>query len=370
MVVDHAFQERVTEFVPQWLVEMKVAGAALAVVQDGRPGWSQGFGTTHIEMGEPVTTDTVFEAASLSKQVAAYAALQLVDRGLLALDRPLLTYMPDGRIAIVLEGKEPGNPQLLDMPLIEQVTGRHVLTHVTGLPNSPPEEGELIIHFPPGSRYSYSSVAYGLIQTIIELLSGQSCPDYIQDNIFDPFGMSHSAFVWKGEKDWPLALGHEADGKPVTKELWPEMRAGGGLHCSAADYARFLANVLQPEAESPFHLSASLRAEMIRPHVQVNDSAPWQADWPRADYVLNQDVGWGLGWGTQLTGEGLAIWQWGDNGVYKNFVLGFSDTGNGLVIMTNSRNGVHLYQRILRELVGGDYPSLDWLNSLKTVRVV
>jgi CubicO group peptidase (beta-lactamase class C family) len=79
---------------------------------------------------------------------------------------------------------------------------------------------------------------------------------------------------------------------------------------------------------------------------------------------LNKDVGWGLGWGTQQTAESLAIWHWGDNGVYRNFVLAFPDRENGLIIMTNSKNGANLYERILRELVGGEYPALDWLDAL------
>ncbi|MFZ0545365.1 MAG: serine hydrolase domain-containing protein [Candidatus Promineifilaceae bacterium] len=364
-MLNQVFQDEVAKFVPEWMKELVVPGVALAVINDGRLAWSQGFGTVNAKTGNPVTADTIFEAASLSKPVVACAALQLVDKGILELDRPLIGYLPDGRIPVTLpQGIWPSQYATMEMPLLEQITARHVLKHATGLPNWPPAEGELAIHFLPGSRFSYSGMAYGMIQTMIELLSGQPCLDYIQNNIFTPFGMTRSTFIWNGEKDWSLAVGHDENGEPVEKSRWPEMIAGAGLHCSTADFARFLAVVLHPQADSPFQLSAESAAEMIRPHIQVNDSAPWHSDWPKTDFTVNPNVGWGLGWGTQQSKEGGAVWHWGDNDIYQSFVLGYPDRGTGLVIMTNSKNGVKLYQRILRDLVGGDYPSLDWLDSL------
>jgi CubicO group peptidase (beta-lactamase class C family) len=362
---DQAFQEKLEEALPFWLEEMKVPGAALAALQNGRLAYSQGFGTANVETGQPVTADTIFEAASLSKPVVAYAVLQLVNKGLLELDRPLLSYMPDGRIPVtLLQGEEQSQYPPLDLPLLNQITCRHVLSHTTGFPNWPPPEAELAIHFPSGSRFSYSGMAYAMVQTIIKVLSGQLCQDYIQANIFDPFDMAHSTFLWDGEKNWPLAVGHDKDGQPVEKTLMRQMIAGASLHCSTADFARFLSVILKSDADSPFHLPVELTREMTRSHIQVNNSAPWHDDWPKLGLILNKDVGWGLGWGTQQTAESLAIWHWGDNGVYRNFVLAFPDRENGLIIMTNSKNGANLYERILRELVGGEYPALDWLDAL------
>ncbi len=358
------FVEKMKIQVPRWLDEVSVPGVAISLVNNGRPIETYYYGTANVATNELITADTIFEAASLSKPVVAYAALQLVDRGLLELDRPLVSYMLDGRMPIILEGVGLDTLAPKNIPLLEKITCRHVLNHATGLPNWPPKEGELAIHFSPGSRFSYSGVAYGMVQTIIETISDQSCQSYIQTNIFDPFGMSLSTFTWDGKKNWPLAVGHDKDGQPVKKLLWQKMIAGGSLHCSSVDYARFLTAVLQPKTDSPFYLSAELTKEMIRPYIQVNNSAPWHDDWPKPDYTLNPDVGWGLGWGTQITADGSAIWHWGDNGVYKCFVVGFPDNGVGLVIMTNSKNGDKLYERILSELSLGDYPALEWLNAL------
>ncbi len=363
MIDSQIFQKKAETYISVWLAEVNVPGVAVAVLENGRPAWIQGFGTADKESGAPITADTIFEAASISKPIVAYAALQLVQKGLLELDRPLLSYFSDGRIPVIMPmGVTPYPP--MDMPLLDQVTTRHILTHTTGLPNWPPSDGETAIHFTPGSRFSYSGMAYAMLQTLIEKLSGQPCTDYIQTNIFDPFGMNHSTFIWDGSKDWPLAVGHNEDGQPANKWLLQQMIAGAGLHCSTADLAHFLSVVIKPETASPFHLSTELIAEMIRPYIRVNDSAHWHDDWPRPDIQLNPNVGWGLGWGTERTERGQAVWHWGDNGVYNNFVIAYPEQANGFIIMTNSKNGANLYERILRQLIGGQFPSLDWLDSL------
>jgi hypothetical protein len=86
--------------------------------------------------------------------------------------------------------------------------------------------------------------------------------------------MAHSTFLWDGEKNWPLAVGHDKDGQPVEKTLMRQMIAGASLHCSTADFARFLSVILKSDADSPFHLPVELTREMTRSHIQVNNSAP------------------------------------------------------------------------------------------------
>ncbi len=77
---------------------------------------------------------------------------------------------------------------------------------------------------------------------------------------------------------------------------------------------------------------------------------------------MNDDlVGWGLGWGLQRTSNGVGFWQWGDNDHYQAITLGFPEHGNGVVIMTNGFKGQPLIKRVMNEVVGGEYPALDWL---------
>jgi hypothetical protein len=121
--------------------------------------------------------------------------------------------------------------------------------------------------------------------------------------------------------------------------------------------------VMRASADNPFHLSSDLTKEMLTPQVKVNDSVPWHEDWPKPEIKLNEFVSWGLGWGLQHTTTDGSFWHWGDNGNYQNFAIGSRQEGLGVVIMTNGKNGQQVYEGILCEIMGGEYPSLDWLMS-------
>ena len=119
--------------------------------------------------------------------------------------------------------------------------------------------------------------------------------------------------------------------------------------------------VMRPSAENPSHLSVELAKEMLTPQVQVNDSFPWDDDWPKAEIRSNGQVSWRLGWGIQHTSDGDSIWHWGDNGNYRAFAVGYPEAGHGIVIMTNGKNGQNGIDCVLRDIVGGEYPGLEWL---------
>ncbi|HOZ23667.1 MAG TPA: serine hydrolase domain-containing protein, partial [Thermomonas sp.] len=106
---------------PRQMQALGVPGIGIAVVEAGRLAWSRGFGVTHAERGTPVEDGTLWEAASLSKPVFAYMVMQLVDRGELALDAPLVKYVRPAYLG--------------QSPWIERIAVRDVLRHTTGLPN-------------------------------------------------------------------------------------------------------------------------------------------------------------------------------------------------------------------------------------------
>src|SRR5215210_7961178 len=129
---------------PRLLELASVPGLALAVV-DGKRVWRRGFGDAIEESAQPVSDETVFEAASLGKPLFAYAVLRLVDAGVLDLDRPLYDYLP--------------SPEA-DTPRMRRVTARHVLTHTSGLPNWRHTAGPLAPETEPGETYAYSGEGF------------------------------------------------------------------------------------------------------------------------------------------------------------------------------------------------------------------
>jgi len=352
--------------IPLLMEEATVPGLSITLIREGSIVWSQAFGVRNNVTQEPVSLDTLFEAASLSKPLFAYATLKLVEQGVLDLDTSLAEYLPDCRISIPIPTTGSSPQQfVLDKPQLELVTARHVLSHTTGFPNWPSNERPLKTHFVPGERFSYSGTGYSVLQSIVEIITGQPSAEYAQVNVLEPLGMKNSRFLWTGQENLSVALGHNENGEPTDKAKWPEMIAGASLHSTSVDFAKFTLTVMLPPVNNPYYLRSILAREMLTSQVYVNDSAPWHEDWPKQKVNLNENVSWGLGWGIQHTATDLSFWHWGDNGIYKNFAIGSRQQGFGVVIMTNGKNGQEVYKGILCEILGGEYPGLDWLMKMQ-----
>ncbi len=301
-----------------------VPGLAMALVEDGAVVWSRGFGVRSTVTRPPVEAGTVFEAGAMGMPVLAYVVLQLADEGMLDLDRPLPTYLPAA-----------------DVPdeRLRRVTARQVLSHTAGFPASPPPDGELVLDFDPGTRFQYSGLGYLYLQRIVEHVTGQSLQDLAVRRVFEPLGMTETSFVWERRFGPHLAAGHREDGVALDK-LTPEVpQAAWSLHTTAPDYARFLVAVLHGEG-----LSTAAREAMLTPLADAEEG-----------------IRWGLGWGLQPGPNGVAFWHWGDNVGYKSFALLDTSTRKGLVLLTNSENGMLLLQPLLRVVLGREQPAADWL---------
>jgi len=149
-----------------------VPGLAIAVIRGGKTIWLHGFGMKEVKTAQPVTAQTVFEAASLSKPVFTYAVLKLVEQGKLGLDVPLTTYLPKPFIA--------GDERLA------KITARLVLSHRTGFPNWPGDDGSVSIYFTPGERFSYSGEGYIYLQRVVEKITGRPLNEYMTEAVFTP----------------------------------------------------------------------------------------------------------------------------------------------------------------------------------------
>lgn len=144
--------------IPQLMEEALVPGLSLAIIQDGKLFWRRGFGVKDAASKNPVDNDTVFEAASTSKPVFAYAVMKLCEKGVMDLDTPLTKYTSERFLH--------GDPRL------DLITARHVLSHTSGFPNFRSKEEPLAIHFTPGEKWSYSGEGYSYLQSVVTHLIG------------------------------------------------------------------------------------------------------------------------------------------------------------------------------------------------------
>jgi len=346
-MINDELTDKLQKQIPTLMQQENVPGLSITLLRNAEIFWNDSYGIRSRITGELVTEETVFEAASLSKPVFAYEALKLIETGKLDLDTPLTDYMPE--------------PYLPDEPRLKFLTMRHVLCHSAGFPNWRPKGKALKMYFSPGERFSYSGEGYMYLQAVVAYITQQEPAELLHSNLLKPLGMKNSSFVLDDLNDLSIAVGHDEDGEPKEKYLWKEMYAAASLHCSAQDYGRFMCAVMNPSPDNPAHISLEMTTEMLTPQIQVNDSAPWDEDWPKAEIKLNDHVGWGLGWGIQLTSNGDSIWHWGDNGNYRAFVVGCPKNGDGIVLMTNGRNGQRVINHTLRDIIGGEYPGIDWL---------
>jgi CubicO group peptidase (beta-lactamase class C family) len=292
---------------------------------------------------EPVTGDAVFEAASLSKPIFAYAVLKLVDSGKLDLDRPLVKYL--------------NRPYIENDDRVNLITAHRVLTHTTGFPNWRPRGGDLKIFFNPGERFSYSGEGFVYLQKVVEHITGEPLNDVMTKLVFEPLGMGSSSYVWQKGYDSLKVTGHDGAGDPTEKRKPAEANAAGSLQTTAADYARFMIAIMNGAG-----LKEATIKEMLRPQIKVDEGCENCAATPPTG-KLSPIISWGLGVGLQQMGEGLTFWHWGDNGDVHCFMLGYPKPKLGIAVFTNSGNGMGIIPELISAAISGKQPAIAWIGA-------
>ena len=333
-----------------------IPGFSVAAIIDGSVVWTDGFGVRRALASDPVSAETVFEAASLSKPVFAAAIVRLRQDGVIDLDRPLLEYMP--------------YPDLRDDPRAKLITARLVLSHQTGLPNWRSKEG-LAFSFSPGERFGYSGEGFYWLQRVIEHITRVPFPTLMRQRIFEPFGMRRTTYVLLPEIADNAATSHTNRREPrdgiyfeqgrrqlelarrwnVPVEAWTysesvravreadptappipsptvlSPNAAASLITTAADYARFMTRCMKGSTDG--------LAEMLTPVTRVN-----------------RVLSYGLGWGLERESGATSFWHGGWNRGFKSFALGDVEGGAGVVLLTNSNEGDRINWPVIHQFTG------------------
>lgn len=320
----------------------KVPGVSIAVINGGEVEWARGHGAKEAGGGGRVKTDTLFQAASVSKVVAAVGALRLVEQGKLKLDENVNDKLRSWKV--------PEN----EFTEEKKVTLRGLLSHgagvtvhgfaghsiksaaptalqvLEGVPpaNSPPVRVDVI----PGTLWRYSGGGYTVVQQLLTDVEGKAFPDLMKAELLGRLGMRHSTF----EQPLPQRLrasaasGHTGSGEPVEGgwHVYPTM-AAGGLWSTPSDLALFAIEVQRAyKGESGKLLSARMTRQMLTPQIE----------------------NWGLGPTVQGVGSRLRFSHGGSNLGFRAYLVAYAETGQGAVVMTNSENGENLIDEILRSI--------------------
>jgi CubicO group peptidase (beta-lactamase class C family) len=334
--------------IPELLVRYQVPGLAIAVVRDGELAFADGYGLANVKTSQPVTSDTLFNAGSISKVVSAWGVMRLVDRGVLSLDAPVETYLSRWNLPEADFDKK-------------AVTTRRIMSHTAGftmhsipgfeVPQPLPKleailagdyEGSVytnggtpIAFFSePGSTYRYSGGGFVLLELLVEELTLDRFPEYMDREVLRPLGMISSRFGWRDELAEKAAVPYRSNGRPYPMYRFSGV-AGAGLYTSVTDLARFAAAGLTSETSQPGRdVLEPQTVELMFKRVRLTDGAPSPC---------------GLAYFLEPPNAKLreANHGGGNNG-WRAMMIPPPDQGKGIVILTNSDNSVDL----LSELVG------------------
>jgi CubicO group peptidase (beta-lactamase class C family) len=321
-----------------------IPGVSVAVIENREIAWAKGYGVKESGGSDPVTPETLFQAASIGKPVTALGTLRLVEQGILDLDSPVNDKL--------VSWKVPEN----EFSVKEKVTLRRLLTHsagltVSGFPGYSTSEpiptliqvldGEKSANTPPvridtipGSQWRYSGGGFVVTQLLVAEVSGRPFQEYIRDTVLAPLGMTLSTFEQPlpREKAEQAALAHLANGE-IVKGRWhvyPE-QAAAGLWTTPSDLCRF-AIELQKSV-------AGTSNKVISREMAVKMLAPGIGNW-----------GLGVGLGESTAEEKRSFSHGGGNQGFISIFFGFVNKGQGAVVMTNSNRGGDIAMEILRAL--------------------
>jgi CubicO group peptidase (beta-lactamase class C family) len=367
-----AFIRELDNRIPHFLQASHVPGASVALIQHGQVVWAKGYGMADIQQGLPVSAQTLFQAASVSKTATAWGVMKLVEDGTLALDAPAESYLTRWHLP----------PSEFDS---NEVTIRRLLSHTSGiaaadylgyppdqplpsleesLTNGPPAlagrmndfpgtrfSGGTRLVAPPGDGYIYSDSNFLLLQLIVEEATGQTFADYMQRAVLTPLGMADSSFARTPELVARTASPYDAYGKPLPDFAFTEL-APAGLYTTASDLARLVASAFPGPNGEPAGRGL-LSPDSVRLMTSPTISIPGFDSWIYAD-------AYGLGYfiETLPDGERLISHSGGNLGWVSEYSA-IPSTGDGLVIMTNGSVGHAVYAETLTAWT-------DWLGRGET----
>jgi CubicO group peptidase (beta-lactamase class C family) len=316
-----------------------VPGVSLAVINDSKIEWAKGYGVLQTDRPEPVTPETRFQAASISKPVSAMGSLALVEQRKLSLDAPVNDDLRSWKL--------PENHLTRETP----VTLRMLLSHTAGinvqgfagypawapipsldqiLDGLPPSNSPKIrVEDPPGVSVKYSGGGMLVMQKLVEDTVDEKFTDYMREAVLRPLGMIHSTFQIM-QPTPGFATAHQSNGRPVVGR-WhrhPESTAAG-LWTTAADLARFIIELQESRVgKSNRVLSQTIVETMLASQMET------------------------AGLGVFIGGNGLArrFTHSGANVGFRSLFIGFTEKGKGLAVLANSNSGDSLIAEITRSV--------------------
>ena len=361
-LIDFAGQSNSKLSLMDEMADKNVPGVSIAVINDNKTEWVKSYGILKAGTSNPVTEETVFEAASITKIFTTVIILNLVEKGLVNLDEDVNKYLRSWKI--------PDN----EFTRKRKVTLRLILSHQAGFNRpeggfsneegkaptllevikgkSPAKNQAATIEFVPGEKWQYSNMSYVVLQLLIEELTEKTFSQVADEIILNPLKLKSSAFLYPLTEELKKikAETHDQQGNPKGHGLHPSAFSHAGLITSPSDLAKFVIELMNTyQGKSDILFSQKTAKLMFTKAIDLDPSE-------FAGISLSQ------GFGVLLRGENqnisfiMAGQNWPGT---TSFITGFPNHGKGAAIMTNGMNG----ELIQLELIGAIGNVYNWPES-------
>lgn len=302
------------------LKELKIPSISIGYIENGKLQQIRAFGEQKPNV--PISNNSIYKVASLTKPITALVTLKLVEAGKWDLDEPVSKYYVD--------------PEVKDHPFINKLTTRTILSQKSGLPNWRylREDKKLVFEFEPGTKFQYSGEGFEWLRKALEAKFKKSLEKIADEVLFSPLGMNDTHYYWtKNVDESRYAVESNKEGNPIDFEKYYQSNAAANLLTTIEDYGKFLVDILNGAG-----LSKELYSDFIHPQTTVKDG-----------------INWGLGMQVfpNLPNDEFALVHTGGDDGTKCIAVLLPKSKKGLIVFINSENGLKIWKKIISEYLGG-----------------
>lgn len=338
--------------VTRLMTAAEVTGVDIAILNDGKVAYMKSYGLRDKGKDLPLTPGSVMTAASLTKSTFAYMVMQFVQEKIIDLDKPVYEYLPKPLPEYASYRDLAGDSRY------KKITTRMLLSHTAGFPNlrAYTDDHKLSINFEPGSRFAYSGEGIKLLQLVVETVTGKPLAELMQNRVFQPLGMTRTSMVWQPRFESDYANGYDEYGRALGPERRPTADAAGSMQTTLRDFTRLVGAVVNGEL-----LQKQTLDLMLSPQIRIFS----RHEFPSLQNEITEEnkairLSYGLGWGLYWSPYGKAFFKEGHDEGWRNYVVCFTESNTGIIVMTNSSNGEGIFKDLLEDLLKDTFTPIEW----------
>jgi CubicO group peptidase (beta-lactamase class C family) len=313
--------KKIDDFINSYMDFYEIPGVSLAIIENGKVSYSNTYGVVNTYTKKPVTSKTIFEAASITKPVFAFAVMRLVEKGIIDLDKPLYQYLPFDEIAYDERYK--------------MITGRMVLSHKTGFPNW--RSGEMKLLFEPGTEFGYSGEGFEYLKRVVEHITSRDIVDILNEEVLVPLELKNMYFEKSDHLFKVVAHGHD-DNYPHKVSLPNKAGMAWSMHTEANSFSDFIIALLNRKGLQKKTYNDFFYKHTVTDKYEDKNSEDWKSYF-------------GLGVQIEKTPFGYTFGHGGNNGDFKCEFKVYEDLQKGFIIFTNGNTGGELAYKALEQFL-------------------